>query len=282
MKFRYIPVLILISVLGCADTSRVITSSANWAEESGLSNVESIIHDSSNKCFYASNGKEYKAGTDGFISKISESGEVTSLKWVEGLNRPTGMAIRDSILYVADVNVLVLIDISTGSIIDRLAEPIANSGLNDVAIDQNGDIFVTASFVHSVFKVINGTLEPWLRGDEKLTWANGILVHQDQLLVGGMNLNSIDIASKEIKAIDMGPIAKDFDGLTKDGAGGYFLSTVENSALWHINKSGKVMKLSDGEAYFGDMDYIPSLNKLYVARGNLITSDFFITEYSLN
>ncbi|MEX0316124.1 MAG: hypothetical protein AB3N18_18235, partial [Allomuricauda sp.] len=90
-----------------------ISSETKVVKNIGLSNVESIVYDELNQVLYASNGKDYKPGVDGFISKISMDGTVEDLMWVSNLNRPTGMAIKDSVLYVADVNVLLQINTKT-------------------------------------------------------------------------------------------------------------------------------------------------------------------------
>lgn len=80
-----------------------------WLIDSDLENPESIIYDPTNTCFYVSNGTTYGVGVTGYITKVSEDGKLYSLKWLDSLNRPTGMAIAEQKLYVADVNVLSIV-----------------------------------------------------------------------------------------------------------------------------------------------------------------------------
>ncbi len=258
-----------------------ITSSKEWVKNQGLLNVESIIYDFSNKVFYATNGLDYKPGTQGFISKLSKNRELLELKWVTDLNRPTGMAIRDSILYVADVDVLLAININTGKITKKFSEPIPNSGLNDVSINPKGEVYVSASFVHAIFKLHNDTLEVWKRDDTKLKWVNGLVAKDDYVFAGGQGFNSIRTDSKWIDTISLKPPIKDFDGMVADGSGGFFLTTVENSGLYHVNALRQVDTLLLEDTYFGDLEFDPNQKKLYIPRGNHETREYFISVLSL-
>ena len=290
MRFNFSYVLILLVLAsGCrtnhgdkpkeasqADSLWSITSTKVVSKKSGLLNVESIVYDKSKNVLYTSNGEDYKPGVSGFISKISLNGEVENLHWVSNLNRPTGMAIKDSILYVADVNALLAINTNTAEVISRYKEPIANSGLNDVTVSENGEGYVSASFRHAVFVLKNDSLRQWKQDTNKLEWANGVFAGKKQIVVGGLNLSSISMETKEIKLFDLNPNIKDFDGITSDGLGGYFLTTVENSGLFHMNNTGTITELMREAPYFGDLEYVPSQKTIYIPRGDHKTKDYFI------
>ncbi|WP_299529127.1 hypothetical protein [Ulvibacterium sp.] len=259
-----------------------VSSTKTWGVNEGLLNVESIAYDTAHHVFYATNGMNYEPGTNGFISKISKDGKLLDLKWIAGLSRPTGMAIYDSILYVADVNALVLVNTKKGQIIDRIVEPIANSGLNDVAITEKGDVYVSASFVHAILKLNNRKLEVWSKDSERLKWANGLLAENKRVLVAGLDMSAIDIDSKKISKIEFSPSVQDFDGLSPDGQGGFFLTTVENSGLYYFDGENSIHKLMGNDTYFGDIEFIANSKKLYIPRGKKETAEFFITEVNLN
>ncbi|WP_222983658.1 hypothetical protein [Flagellimonas meishanensis] len=256
--------------------SETIPEVHQWALGNHLQHVESVLYDSTNNLFYASCGKEYKVGTEGFIAKMSPTGNLLESKWIKNLNRPTGMALYDTKLYVADVDRIVIIDVNSGKLLDSVPEPIKNSGLNDVAISATGRVFVTASFVHSIFELVDGKLIAFLKDDKNLEWANGIMFDGESLVVGGTNLIKINIQSKNIDPLSTSPKVFDFDGLVADGIGGYYATTVENSTLWHINSALKATKLASDSYYFGDMDYIPKEKRLVIARGKPKTNSFFI------
>ncbi|WP_190808934.1 hypothetical protein [Flagellimonas sp. S3867] len=294
MKFIFSFLCLIILVFSCrqqgktnlaetprkaSETKKVwrITSTTDVAKNQGLLNVESIVYDQLNQTLYASNGKDYKPGIDGFISKVSLDGTVEELKWVSNLNRPTGMAVKDSILYVADVNVLLAINTKTGKIISKYPEPINNSGLNDVATNKHGEVYVSASFVHAVFRLKDNALEPWKTDSEIFKWANGLSASNERVIVGGLNLSSTPIDSREVEILNTNPAIKDFDGIEPDGYGGYFLTTVENSGLFHLHSDETTTQIMDGQAYFGDLEFIANQNAIYVPRGIHKTNNYFIT-----
>ncbi len=259
-----------------------IVSTTDWLMEAGLQQVESVLYDTQNKALYASNGKDYKVGNDGFISKISANGDLLQLKWVVDLNRPTGMALFENMLYIADVNQLVVIDTQTGNVLKKMKSPIENAGLNDVAITEKGDVYVTASFVHAVFKVVDGALKTFVKDEESLQWANGIIAKDGLLWIAGLNLCTVVIETKEIKTVKLTPEVEDFDGICSDGGQGFFLTTVSNRALWHLNGSLQMSNLKDGKAYFGDLDYVQSHKSLYIPRGIGESGKFYISKYLLD
>ena len=265
-----------------AENSWQISSSVKWLENQGLINVESIIYDESNQVFYATSGLSYSLGTSGFISKISKTGVLEELKWISDLNRPTGMAIRDSLLYVADVNTLVVINTRNGAIIDKHMESVPNSGLNDVAISEKGEVYVSASFIHSIFKLNEGKLNLFIKDEEALKWANGLTIVDNKLYVAGLTLSTIDLEAIKLSSIQLNPEAKDFDGIVSDGEHGFFVTTVENSSLFHINKEKEVAKLLTEDIYFGDIDFNPQSRNIYVPRGNRKTNEFYISVFNLN
>lgn len=252
-----------------------------WICNGGFENVESVVYDSTNEVIYASNGKEYKPGTDGFISKIAKTGKLLKLKWVENLSRPTGMAIWEEKLYVADVDALLIIDTKNGKVLQRIKAPIENPGLNDVAITSQGEVYITASFIHAVLKLEKGQLLMWRKKEEQLKWANGVAVEKDKLIVGGLSLNYINVKTKKIEPIKLSPTINDFDGISSNGKNGYYLSTVEPGGLWFCNKEKQIIKLKKDEAYFGDLEYLPSLDLLIVARGNHQDKNYFLEAFSI-
>ena len=259
----------------------IITQSTVWGQDAGLIKPESVVFDEKNSCFYLSNGEQYAVGTSGFISKFNPEGELIDLKWSDGLNRPTGMAIYKNQLWVADVNRLVVIDIKSGNVANSYQEPVEKSGLNDVAISKTGEVFVTASFIHAVFKVEGDSLKLWVQDEEKLQWANGIIVSDRLLLVGGTNLTSIDIESKTYNILPSSPSIQDIDGVWTDGADGYLLSTVEGKTLWHLSSAGKSTMLDRGNDYYGDLEYVVESERLYIARGNHDNNRYYLGVFTL-
>ena len=74
---------------------------------------------------------------------------------------------------------------------------------------------------------------------------------------------------------------KDFDGIVSDGEAGYFLTTVENSGFYHMDKEMNVVTLLEEDAYFGDLEFDRQQNKIYIPRGNKNTNQYFISVFDM-
>ena len=276
---------LIISFLGCKEKQstsdeKIILSQTNWLKNKGLTNVESVVYDSTTETFYVSCGKTYQKGTEGFISKISGKGELLNLKWIDSLSRPTGMAIHDRKLFVADIDHLVVIDLDKGEVVNRYKEPVENSGLNDVAVSPSGEVYVSASAKSAVYKLEADTLRIWLTDEAKLKWANGVEVSGDRLLVGGEILSSIDIKTGKISSVPHPSDLRDIEGIALDGKGGYYLTTVDNSALWHLNQEGEATSLLKDGDYLGDLE-VAQPDRLIIPRGNHEEQEYYLSYIEL-
>lgn len=259
-----------------------ITKTEDWFKDDGLSNPESVIYDPLHDVLYISNGTNYAPGNTGFISRASSDGQSMQLKWVSGLNRPTGMALQDSILFAADVNVLVAIDTRDGAILQKYPEPVSGSGLNDVVVNESGDIFVSASATSSILRLINGQLTNWVSDGEQLKYVNGLLIEKREIFAGGLHLSAIDLYAKHIRKIPNAPTIRDIEGMVSDGNGGYFLTTVDQSALYFLASDQKSYSMLEGNSYFGDLSFNSRQRTLYIPRGNFESGEFFITVVQLH
>lgn len=135
----------------------VFAMNAMAQQPAGLTTPESVISDG--HFLYATNiGKELKPAEkdgDGFISKLSLDGKViTASITTEKLNAPKGTAIIKNVLYVADVDRVVGIDLATGK---KAAEVSLAAGgtsfANDLAVKDEHTLFVSATDVGKVFEV---------------------------------------------------------------------------------------------------------------------------------
>ena len=254
----------------------LIITHKKWVLNEGLINIESVVYDSITDTYYATCGLNYQPGFDGFITSISGNGKLLNLKWIDSLSRPTGMAIYKRKLYVADIDHLLVIEIDKGVVTEKYPEPLKNSGLNDVAISNEGDVFVTASAKSAVYRLAVEELQPWVSDQEQLKWANGIEVSGDQVIVGGESLSSVDINTGKISSVQHPPALKDIEGIALDGNGGYYLTTVENSALWHLDQEGEASVLFQEGDYLGDLDVLLP-DKLIIPRGNNETGEYYLS-----
>lgn len=256
--------------------------SLHW-QQSNFQNPESTLYDAKNNIIYVSNlvgGGGDKDGI-GFISKLNLDGTIETLKWVSGLNAPKGMAIYNNSLFVSDIDQLIEIDISTGTIKKRYTIANANLFFNDVTIDNSGDVYVSDTISSSIYRLSKGKLALWL-SDTALENPNGLYIEGDQLLVASWGVitdlptfgtktpgHILSVSLKDKKILNYGgstPIGN-MDGIVPDGKGQYFLTNWRSGELiYHQPKKGKsesILKLTN-KIGAADLDYIQDKKLLII------------------
>jgi DNA-binding beta-propeller fold protein YncE len=215
--------LILLNLLG--QTSKIESNKMKLVWEArGFDTPESVCYDELNNFFYVSNvgGKnpEEKDG-NGFISKLNADGTIAQLKWVEGLNAPKGMGIYNGFLFVTDIDRLVIIDIEQG----KIEEEVAIAGakfLNDIAVDDDGVIYISDSKDKKFYKLYRGKYNQ-LAQDESFAFPNGVIFDKSVVVAGvGNSIVKIDpvLGTWEMLIDNTGGV----DGLAKVGEGEFIIS----------------------------------------------------------
>src|SRR5262245_45148790 len=126
-------------------------------ETKGLAQPESVVKDPATGAIYISNiaGAVMQKDGNGFISRLKPDGTIIERQWVKGLNAPTGLALRDRTLYVADVDELVEINAASAEILNRYPAKGAIF-LNDVAVDQDGTVYVSDTPMNPIWRRRDG------------------------------------------------------------------------------------------------------------------------------
>jgi sugar lactone lactonase YvrE len=226
---------------------------------------ESAAYDPETDAFYVSNYDAYNpsqgAGRQ-HISKLTSDGKVAALQWVSGLNNPTGLAVRNRRLYAVERTGFAEIDISSAKIVNRIALPGAGFP-NDIAVSDNGDIFISDSIKNSIYKVSGGRTEEWLNSPSILA-PNGVHVLKGKLIVGTNGdrcLKAVDLATKDVSVIanlGQGTI----DGIESDREGNLLVSHNEGR-LFRVSPDGRVATILDTTALrmnIADFAYAPGRN----------------------
>ncbi len=215
-----------------------------WETDSTLKVPESVCFDGGNKALYVSNID----GTDpwakdgkGSIGKLTLDGKILAIEWVTGLNAPKGMGLYKDNLYVADLTELVVIDVNYGKIVKRIPVPGA-TGLNDVSVDGDGNVYVTDMKGKKIYKVKDGNVEILA---QDLKNPNGILKTKKQLFV--LDDGTLNTVNKD-KTITK--LADGFEGGT-DGIenikGDEFIISCWAGVVYYVNtKTGAKEVLLDG------------------------------------
>lgn len=211
-----------------------------WETSATLKVPESVLFDKSNQVLYVSNIDGAPDGKDGkgSIGKVGLDGKVIEVDWVSGLNAPKGMALVKNLLWVADVDEVVAIDIKKANIVKRIKIEGAVF-LNDAAADSKGAIYVSDSRTKKVHKIENDRSSVVL---ENLQGPNGVLVHNKSLYVldnGGLYKQSGN---------DLVKLADGMEGNT-DGIehvqNNEFIVSCWAGAIYYVKSDGSKEKLLD-------------------------------------
>ena len=223
---------------------------------------ESAAYDRETDAFYVSNYDGYNpsqgAGRQS-ISKLTSGGKITALQWVSGLNNPTGLAVRTGRLFAVERAALVEIDIASAAVVNRTALPGAGFP-NDIAVADDGAIYISDSRKNAVLKVSGGKVEEWLIGPA-IAAPNGVHVLGGKLIVGTNGdgcLKAADLETKEVTVLarlGLGTI----DGIESDQEGCLLVSHNEGR-LFRVSPDGRVTTLLDTTALrmnIADFAYAP-------------------------
>lgn len=225
-----------------------------------LTHCESAVFDKHNNIIYASLIGNREAG-DGSIATINLDGEIINKTFISGLNDPKGIAITTDKLYVSDVTDLVEADLKTGKVIKKYTLP-SIAFLNDVAIDRNGNIFVSDTRTSEIYKLdTNGNLSLWL-ANSILDNPNGLLVDDNTMYIAswgsdpkGGRLSKVDMANKKVDTISS--IIGNLDGIRPFDANQFIISDWNSGNIHLINtNNGETEKLLTVGQSVGDIAYI--------------------------
>jgi hypothetical protein len=235
-----------------------------WQTPAELKDPESVIYHANSGSLFVSNvnGQPSDADGNGFISRLNIKGEIVKLDWLTGLNAPKGMAIKDNLLYVSDINELVVIDIKQQKIIKKYLAEDAKF-LNDVAVDKDGVVYVSGFMTNRLYRLRGGEFKVWIE-DSQLESPNGLLVEGDKLIIGSWgvmtdgfatdvagHLKIVDLDTGKTSSLGNQTPVGNLDGVESDGKGNYYVTDWLNGALLHIQPNGEsrtLIALKQGSA----------------------------------
>ncbi len=165
----------------------------------GIATPESVLYDAETDTYLVSNinGAPLDKDNNGFIAELAPDGKVVNAKLIEGgknkvtLNAPKGSALKDGVLYVADIDTVRMFDRKTGAPKGEVALKGATFA-NDVALGPDGNLYVSDSGLNPKFES-TGTDAIWvitlgkkpsakaLIKSKDLHSPNGLLVTKDAI-----------------------------------------------------------------------------------------------------
>lgn len=213
-----------------------------WESDSIFKVPESVLYDPDHQVLYVTNidGKD-PWGKDGMgsIGKMSTNGQIIDAEWITGFNAPKGMGLYNHLLFVADMDKVVVVDLHQGKISHAIEVP-GSIALNDLTIDASGVIYVSDSKGKKVYRIENGTPAVFL---ENLKGPNGVLVRGTDFYVldqGGMYKSNPD---KTLMMITDG-MEGGTDGI-ENISGNDFVISCWAGVIWYVNADGSKEKLLD-------------------------------------
>ncbi len=227
----------------------VVTVAASLA---GSDAPESAYWDATSRSWYVSNVSGTPAEKDGkgWISRLDAEGKLVKAVWVDGLNAPKGLRAAGNLLYVADIDELVVVDIGKAQIEECLKAPGA-AFLNDVAVGPGGEIYATDTLANAIYRCPSGRdCEVFLQGESPLS-PNGLLVEGDHLVVASWGLVTgpstlgtttpghllrVDLETKAVESLGDGRPVGNLDGIEADGSD-YLVTDWVAGRLLRVSKS---------------------------------------------
>ncbi|MCA8901848.1 MAG: hypothetical protein KDA53_11425 [Hyphomonas sp.] len=246
MRTLVASVVAIAGLAGCAAVPEEVSDTPSlqplWVSD-GFSAPEGVALAPDGNYFISNvTGEAGAKDGDGFVSKISPSGDLISKYWAAKLNAPKGMAVSDGVLYVADLTDVVKFDAGSGERLGKVRFGDAKF-LNDMTV-WNGMVLVSDSGGASIYRIDGDSAALWFQDAARFGGINGLLGDGDRLLVATMETGSLYglTADKEFTEIATGMENADGVGLVPDG--GYLVSSWPGQ-IHFVAEDGEVTTLLD-------------------------------------
>ncbi len=248
-----------------------------WEVTQSIDTPESVYFDQESNFLFVSNvaGQPDQKDGKGWISKLTLDGQVANSEWVKGLNAPKGMRAKAGVLWVSDVDELVSINIKSGIVLNVLPVPGAKF-LNDIAIDDEGAVYVSDTIGSKIYRLSDGKIEVFAEGDQ-LESPNGLLVRGDKLIVASWgltrdwktkvpgNIYSIDLKTKQKTAITKRPLGN-LDGIEMDTDGDFLVTDWVAGKLYRVKPDGSSKLILQSFKGSADIGFVARSRSLIVPR----------------
>lgn len=227
------------------------------AAAAGLATPECALHDELADVYLVSNiqGTPFDKDDNGFISRITPSGRVAELKWIDGaagdvtLHAPKGMAISGDSLFVCDIDVVRRFDRISGKL--RAEIPIPNASfLNGIAVDAQGVLWVTDTGVAPDFSPNGNDSVHRIDADGRVTKVasgpdlagpNGIAATQNGVLFVNWHRGELRRVARDGTSPVVATLpAAQLDGLVELADGTLLVSGWGGSCVYAVTPAGQV------------------------------------------
>jgi len=233
-----------------------------WQTDSIVAIPESVLPDVKSGLLYISliDGEPWGVDGKGGIARLKSDRTGYDSTWITGLNAPKGMGIHGNRLYVADISNVAVIDIPNKRIEKTIAIDSA-SGLNDIAVTDNGVVYVSDSKTAKIWRIENDKPALYL---ESMNGVNGLKAVKNELIIAsGKTFVKAD-AAKKLTTITELP--QGGDGIETVGNGDYLVSSWPGY-IFYVSAKGAVQTLletHEAKKNTADIGYDPVKKIVYV------------------
>lgn len=212
-----------------------------------------MVVDPEDGSYYVSNinGTPTNKAGNGYISKISSSGNIVIQRFIGGrkdrtvLNAPKGLVIIGKNLFVTDIDQVKEFDKQSGKLIATVDfEKFNAKFLGDLAADSHGVIYVSDMMTNRIFKLdTRDNNRVWVyKEDSALSGPRGLLINPKtrNLIVVTWDpgkVLEIDHASKKIHVLKKALVG--LDGVDIDNHGNLYVSSFEKGEIYRIPNYGR-------------------------------------------
>lgn len=264
MTIKRVPPFLIFTVFAIKLASAQTTLEKIGETPEVLKGPVSVCVDSKEKMLYISNVNGvniWAKDNNGSIGRMLLNGGSLQGEWIRGLHSPKGMAIVKDMLYVADLNEVVVIDIGKQEIKKKIAVPLAEQ-LNDITVDGKGTLYISDTKGKRVYMLKGGDANPFLEG---LMGPKGLCWYKENLyFIDRSSLYRVEYDRK------LTLLAEGFEG----GAEGLvavnesdFIVSCRAGILYHVRRNGSKEILLDRreeKINLADISYDPVTRIVYV------------------
>ena len=212
-----------------------------WETDSTFKVPESALFYPQEKIIFVSNidGQSNEKDLKGSISKLGPDGKTVQEAWAINLSAPKGMGIHQNKLFVADLDEVVVLDLASGKVLQRIRVEGAVF-LNDLTIHADGTVYVSDSRTGKIHQVRDTIVTTYM---ENKNGVNGLLVSGDDLYIAVKDtLWKADKNKRLVKIAD--GIDASSDGIIET-AGKDLIVSCWSGIIYYINKDGSKKVLTD-------------------------------------
>ncbi len=238
-----------------------------WRTDTLMLTCESVLYDEQRQVLFVSciNGMPTDKNGKGYIAMLDPKGEVKTLEWVGGLNAPKGMGVYENLLYVTDIDQVVVIDIDKVEVVKAI--PVEGASfLNDISIDTDGTVYLTGSNSGWIWTIRDGEVKALIT--EGLERPNGLFVEESRVLLtssGSQDLKIIDKATASVETVT--PEIGHGDGVEFTGKEGHYIVSSWSGEIFLIFpdfSKVSLLKTSDQKINSADIAFNKKDQVVYV------------------